>query len=189
MKRIIAVLSIFLLINLGQGCRKEHFRITDIRFNLAEIKENKYNDKTQIVYTCTPTVKDKLVFVISYYTEFVAQNSLDFGNSCYATSLPSKIDNPLLEETFSLTFNKPFVYNGDTITELTNVFDIEKIRNEIDMYENHMAFCSMGADKVIDLSKDFFKKATFDKSEYEVKFSCKTSDGLTFSKNILIEFK
>jgi len=189
MKKIIAILSIFLLVNLGQGCRTEHFIITDIRFNLAEIKENKYNDKTQIVYTCTSTVKDKLVFVISYYTEFVAQNSLDFGNACYALTLPSKIDNPLLEETFSLTFNKPFVYNGNTITELTNVFDIEKIRNEIDMYENYMAFCSMGADKVIDFSNEFFEKAIFDKSEYEVKFSCKTSDGLTFSKNLLIEFE
>lgn len=189
MIRIIAILSIFLLINLGQGCRTEHFVITDIRFNLAEIKENKYNDKTQIVYTCTSTVKDKLVFVISYYTEFVAQNSLDFGNSCYASTLPSKIENPLLEETFSLTFNKPFVYYGDTITELTNVFDIEKIRNEVDMYANNMAFCSMGADKVIDFSNEFFQKATFDKSEYEVKFSCESSDGLTFSKNILIKFE
>ena|SRR5690554_6759056 len=189
MKKIIAILSIFMLINLGQGCRTEHFLISDIRFNLAEIKENKYNDKTQIVYTCVSTVKDKLVFVISYYTEFVAQNSFDFGNACYALTLPSKVDNPLLEDTFSLTFDKPFVYDGDTITELTNVFDIEEIRNEIDIYENHMAFCSMGADKVIDFSNDFFEKSTFDKSKYVVDFSCETSDGLTFTKNITIEFE
>ncbi len=189
MKKVIAILSIFILINIGLGCRTEHFLISDIRFNLAEIKKNKYNDKTKIVYTCTSIVKDKLVFVISYYTDFVAQNSLGFGNACYALTLRSEIDNPLLEETFSLTFDKSFVYNGDTITELTNVFDIEEIRDEIDMYENHMVFCSMGADKVIDFSNNFFEKATFDKSEYQVDFSCKTSDGLTFSKNINIEFE
>ncbi len=189
MKRIIVILGVFLLINIGQGCRTEHFLISDIRFNLAEIKENKYNDKTQIVYTCTSTVKDQLVFVISYYTEFVAQNSFDFGNACYALTLPREIDNPLLEETFSLTFDKPFIYNGDTISGLTNIFDLVEIRDEIDMYENHMAFCSMGADKVIDFSSDFFEKATFDKSEYEVYFSCETSDGLTFSKNINIDFE
>ena len=178
-----------MLINLGQGCRTEHFLISDIRFNLAEIKENKYNDKTQIVYTCTSTVKDKLVFVISYYTEFVAQNSLNIGSTCYATTLPSKIDNPLLEETFSIKFDKPFKYNGENIPESTNIFDIEEIKAEIDMYENYMAFCNMGADKVIDFSQNFFEKATFEKTDYDVVFSCETSDGITFMKTITIKFE
>ena len=183
------MLSIFLLINLGQSCRTEHYIISDIRFSLAEIEENKYNDKTQIVYTCTTTVKDKLVFVISYFTEFVAQNSFDFGNACYALTLNKEIDNPLLEETFSINFNKPFEYNGEEITELTNVLDIEEIRDEIDIYENYMTFCSMGADKVIDFSHEFFANATFEKAEYEVNFSSKTSDGITFVKTITIEFE
>ena len=183
------MVNLFILINIGQSCRTEHLLITDIRFNSAEIKENKYNDKTQIVYNCTSTVKGKLVFVISYYTEFVAQNSLNIGNSCYALTLPSKIDNPLLEETFSLKFDKPFKYNGENIAESTNVFDIEVIRDEIDMYENYMAFCSMGADKVIDFSHNFFEKATFEEREYEVVFSCETSDGKRFMKNITIYFE
>ena len=189
MKRIIFLVSIFLLISIGQSCRTEHFLISDIRLNLAEIKENKYNDKTKIVYNCTSTVKGKLVFVISYYTEFVAQNSLNIGNSCYALTLPRKIDNPLLEETFSLKFDKPFKYNGENITESTNLFDIKVIRDEIDMYKNHMSFCNMGADKVIDFSQNFFEKATFEEKEYEVAFSCETSDGKKFMKNITIDFK
>ncbi len=189
MKRIIVLVGIFLLINIGQSCRTEHFLISDIRLNLAEIKENKYNDKTQIVYNCTSTVKGKLVFVISYYTEFVAQNSLNVGNSCYATTLPSKIDNPLLEETFSLKFDKPLKYNGENIAESINLFDIEEIRAEIDMYENHMSFCSMSADKVIDFSQNLFEKVTFEKGEYEVTFSCETSDGKRFMKNITIDFE
>lgn len=189
MKRIIVLACIFLLINFGQSCRTEHFLITDIRFDLAEIKENKYNDKTQIVYTCTTTVKEKLVFVISYYREFVAQNSLNIGNSCYATTLPSKIDNPLLEETFSLKFDKPFKYNGEDIADSTNLFDLEEIRDEIDMYENHMSFCNMSANKVIDFSQNFFEKATFEEQEYDVVFSCETSDGKRFMKNITIDFE
>jgi len=189
MKRIIVLVSIFLLINIGQSCRTEHFLITDIRFNLAEIEKNKYNDKTQIAYNCTSTVKGKLVFVISYYREYVAQNSLNIGNSCYALTLPSKIDNPLVEETFSLKFDKPFKYNGGNIAESTNLFDIELIRDEIDMYENHMVFCNMSANIVIDFSQNFFEKATFDKGEYEVTFSCETSDGKRFIKNITIDYK
>lgn len=186
MKKLVSLLGILLLTNLG-GCGAEHFLITDILFSLAEISKDD-KDKTQISYTCTSTVKDRLVFVVSYDTKFVAQNSLGLGHACYALSLGRKIDNPLLEETFSLTFSKPFVYHGDTIAELTNVFEIENIRYEIDMYENNLAFCNSGADKVIDFSNEFFEKAIFDKSEHEVKFSCKTSDGLAFAKNILIEF-
>jgi hypothetical protein len=189
MKRIIVLLSIFLLINLGQSCRTEHYIISDIRFSLAEVKEDNYNDKTQIVYICTSTVKDNLVFIISYFTEFVAQNSFDFGNACYALTLDKEIDNPLLEQTFSINFNKPFAYNGVEIAELTNVFEIEEIRDEIDIYENYMTFCGMSADKVIDFSQEFFAKATFEKAEYEVTFSCQTSDGIAFLKTITIVFE
>jgi len=189
MKRIIALLSIFLLINIGQSCRPEHLLISDIHFNLAEIKENKYSDKTQIVYACTSSVKDKLVFVISYETEFVAQNFFNIGSTCYATHIHRIIDNPLLEETFSIKFDKPFEYDGENIPVSTNIFDIEDIRSEISMYENHMTFCNMSADKVIDFSQDFFERATFEKTEYEVVFSCETSDGITFMKTITIEFE
>lgn len=189
MKRIIVLMIMFLLINMGQSCRTEHFIVTDIRFSLAEIKENKFNDKTQIFYDCTSTVKEKLVFVVSYHTEFVAQNALNIGNSCYALTLPRKIDNPLLEETFSLKFDKPFLYNGENIAESTNLFEVAAIKDEIDLYENHMAFCDMGADKVIDFSPDFFEKATFEKGTYEVVFACQTSDGKKFMKKITIDFE
>ncbi len=189
MKRIIAILSIFLLMNIGQNCRPEHYLITDIVFNLAKV-EGKHKDKQHINYTCTTSVKDKLVFVVSYDTEFVAQNnSFDIGNSCYALSLARKIDNPLLEETFSLKFDKSFIYKGKIIPENTNLFELETVLSEIDIYENYNAFCSMGADRVIDFSQEFFENAIFEKTEYGVEFSCKTSDDIEFIKNIIITFE
>lgn len=189
MKRTIVFISLFLLVSVWQSCRVEHFLITDIRFHLAEVYQNKYKDKQQIVYNCTTTVQDKLVFVISYHTEFIAQNTLNISNSCYARTLGRVIDNPLLENTFSLKFNKPFDYNGKNIPELTDVFGVKDIREEIVIYENYMAFCNMGADRVIDFSQAFFKKATFQKTEHEVTFSCETSDGVRFIKRITINFE
>ena len=190
MRKVIAIISIFLLMGIGQNCRTVHYVITDIRFHLAKIEGKKHKEKQHIHYDCTSSVKDELVFVISYYTEIVAQNSfLDFGNTCYAFTSPTKIDNPLLEETFSLKFDKSFVYKGEVIPEGTNLFDLETILQEIDVYENYNAFCSMGADNVIDFSQAFFDESVFEKTEYGVNFSCKTSDGKEFNKSIIITFE
>lgn len=188
MKRIIVMLSILFLGTVWQSCRKEHFLINDISFHLAEIKVSK-KDKRDIEYTCTSTVKDKLVFVISYHTEYVTQNYLNIGSSCYAMTLGKIIDNPLHEESFSLKFDKPFNYNGKNIVESTNIFEIGDIRKEIETYENFMSFCGMTADKVIDFNQLFLKNAIFEKTEHEVTFSCETSDGITFTKKITINFE
>ena len=48
---------------------------------------------------------------------------------CYATSKPRVNDNELLRNTFSLTFDKEFTYNGITIPAMTNIFEIETIKN------------------------------------------------------------
>lgn len=189
MKVIIIVLAL-LLINIGHGCRTQHYLIADIGFNLAEIKEDRYKDKQKRVYRCESIVKDKLIFVISYYTEFIVQNTYPgIGNTCYALTLPRKIDNPLQEETFSLTFDQPFEYKGDIIEEKTNIFKIEDIRKEIDIYENHMSFCSMGADKIFEFSQSFFENATFQKKEHRVYLHCKTSDNKILNKEITIVFE
>ena len=189
-KKIFVLLAIFILVNLGQSCRPEHFLIIDIDFNAALIWENKYKDKQNIVYRCTSSIKDKLVFVISYKTEYVSGYISNIGNVCYATSVPRVNDNSLLRNTFSLTFNKEFSHNGNIIPAMTNIFRIDTIAEEIDEYENYMTFCSMGADLVLDFSDKFFKNSVFDKmEEYVVTFSCETSDDKLFEKTIRIRFE
>ena len=189
-KKIFMILAIFVLMNLGQGCRTEHYLIIDIDFNAAFIWENKYKDKQKIVYRCTSTINDKLVFVISYKTRYVSAYIPSLGNVCYALTLPRVNDNSLLRSTFTMTFDKNFTYHGETISAMTNIFEINSITNEIDEYENHMVFCGMGADLVLDFSDNFFKNAVFDTSEeYVVTFSCKTSDDLFFEKTIIINFE
>jgi len=189
-KRILILFIIFFLLNFGQSCKPEHFSIIDVDFNAALIKENKYNDKKQIVFNCTSSIKDKLIFIISYKTEYLYGQNFNFGNACYATTVPKVNDNSLLRNTFSITFDKSFIYNGETIPSLTNFYEYEDITSEIDEYENYMAFCGKGADIVLEFSDNFYNKSVFDSTgEYLVTFSCKTSDGKTFDKQIPIKFE
>jgi len=189
MKRLLlfTVFSIFIII--FQSCWNVHYRITDIRFGLAEIEENKYTDKS-VSYNCTSVVKDKLIFIISHYEEYVSQYMYnELGSACYAFTKGRTIDNPLLEESFSLKLNKTFLYEGREIPKETNIFSVEEIYKEVDIYKTYNSFCGMGADKVLDFSDEFFKRAVFQKDEYKVSFSCRTCEGQVFNKTIIINFE
>ena len=166
----------------------------DIDFNAATIIDNKhyiqYKDKRLIVYDCTSNVKNKLVFVISHKTEIRYGHIPNFGNVCYAYTPAKVYDNKLLRNTFSMTFDKAFTYNGNIISATTNIFEIESITNEIDEYESRMRFCGAGADLVLDFSDRFFRNCEFDTTEeHIVTFSCETSDGKFFVKTINVKFQ
>ena len=191
-KKIFVLVAMFVLLNLGQSCRTEHYLIVDIEINAASIEENN-NDKQKIYYDCTTSIKDKLVFVISYKTEFLHGYIPNSGNVCYALTLPRVNDNELLHNTFSLKFDKTFIYQDNEIPALTNIFEIETIAKEIDKYEKQMyrgSTCGMGADFIIDFSDNFFNNSIFDTTEdYIVIFSCETSDEKFFEKTTTIKFE
>ena len=189
MKKVIALLGIYLLmITSSVSCRKVHVLITDIRFLGASINytgvEPKFNH-----YDSTTVFTEDLIFVISYSTEYVACLNSNLIQSCYATKYARIYDNKLLQDTYSITFDKPFVYENDTIPAEQNIFQIGKIKSEINIFESNMAFEGAGADEIIDFSDNFNKKVKFDTQIYRVKFSCKTSDNREFENHIDVEFK
>jgi len=190
-KKLFALFAIFILTTLSQSCGKPFKRlIIGVDFSAAYIRENS-NEKRSIHFGCTHIIKDKLVFVISYKWEDVSAYIPNFGSVCYAAFNPGYVYvNELLRETFSITFDKPFVYYGETISENTNIFEIDVIKKEIDMYKNIMVFCNRGADLVIDFSDNFFKNSVFyTTDEYNVTFSCKTSDEKFLERTIMIKFE
>ena len=188
-KKVIITLGLFILMNFGQSCNPEHFLIIDISFQAAMIKDNNYKDKQHIFYGCTSSIKDKLVFIITYHTEYLYGYTGGFGNVCYARTVGHIDDNKLLRETYSLSFDKPFSYNGNTIEQEVNIFEVESIVKEIDEYVNYKTFCNASANLVLDFSDVFFKNATFEFAEYVVTFSCKTSDDKFFIKSIVVTFE
>ena len=194
-KKIFVLLAIFALMNFGQGCfPPEHYLIIDIDFNAALIEKND-KDKQAIHFACTSTIKDRLIFIISYETEYLYGYISNFGNVCYATSKPRVNDNEVLRNTFSITFDKEFSYNGNTISSMTNIFEIDAITKEIDEYKNSILLRNpsgnvIHADIVLDFSDKFFKNSVFDPTkEYIVTFSCETSDEKFFKKTIMIKFE
>ncbi len=193
MKQFTCFLLLFLFVNIT-GCRVEHFLITGIKFSGIESDvlygKNK-NDRLE-GYICTTEFKDQILFVVSYERElqYVAGNiSNGIGSKCYATSLGTAYDNSLLEQTFSICFNKPFDYAGQTYNADTNILDFPEILDEIKfIYDFNQGICCGGTDIIIEFSDTFAQNASFSEDSYAVTFSCETSDKKFLQAETTVKF-
>lgn len=173
-KKVLIISSILLICTILHSCfPTDYYRIIDIEFEAkGEPDLNKI-----------PYVNENLQFIITPKLELerAAQNYIPtMVNSCYATSRGSALENSLVEESFSLSFSKPFTYNGELIPANTNIFDNESIRKEIKIeYPNNT---SIYDPTYIKFSELFFQNSTFEEGLSEVTFSCETSDEKSFSK-------
>jgi hypothetical protein len=57
------------------------------------------------------------------------------------------------------------------------------IKNEIEIYQSN------NADKVFEFSQNFKKQSVFTSDDYEVTFSCSTSDNKNFEKKIIVKIE
>lgn len=190
MKKLISIILLFSIFLLPQfSCNKLHYLISDINFSGATLSK-KGDEPYWNIYKQTNVFTKDLVFVISHQVELVtAVIDLNFISSCYAFKKGSILDNGLLKNTFSISFDKQFIYKGETIEAGTNLFKVESIKENIRIFESYMAFNNGGADAVIEFSDDFIKNTEFNRDKYIVKFECETSNNLKFSKSIEAEFK
>lgn len=188
-KKLLSLVLLFAVLGLGKSCKPEHYLITGIDFNTAKIFKSS-SKKESIVFSCTSLVKDKLIFILSYETEYLYGFLNTIGSTCYALTVPKVFDNNIVKSTFSLAIDKPIIYKGNTIPSMTNLFKIEDIATEIEQYENNMAVCGKGADIVFEFSDEFMVNSSFEKNEYyEITFSCQTTDNKTLNKSIKIKFE
>lgn len=189
MKRIFSILGLYVLLFIStQSCEPIHILITNIRFESATF-DRVTTDNQSKVYKDTSIFTKDIIFIISYYSGDVSTISYGFSSNCYAYSRGLVYDNYLLDDTYSLKFDHPFTFNNDTIRAGTNIFGVESIRKEINVFETYNAFHYMGADKVMEFSDYFVKNSRFNADKYKVTFYCKTSDNKEFNKEIVVEFK
>lgn len=178
-KRAVLILLVLFLGSVILGCQKAHRFISDIEFTVLGSVDA---DGETIVY-------NSLTFEIKSEFARVSHNYVpQLVDQCYATSLGLVLDNTLLAETFALRFAKPFVFRNETIPAMTNVFEIEDIRELITIYEddnNPYDYCGI---TVIDFDYFFTEKTVFEGS-YTAIFSCGTSDGLFFEKETRFRFQ
>lgn len=182
MKKFFCFLFLFLFVNIT-GCRVEHFLLTGIKFSAIEHHTYFYGkDKKSRSegYICTTEFKDQALFAISFEREFQYRAD-NFGNgigvACYARSLGTAYDNSLLEDTFSISFDKPFHYAGQTCNADTNILDFSEIRDEVKfIYDINKTVCGGNSDIIIEFSDAFTENSSFIEEYYKVTFSCATSD-------------
>jgi hypothetical protein len=183
------IIIFFVVLSLGKGCSPEHFIINNIDFNAA-IVSKKHDRKEFTVYNCTSSIKDKLIFILSYETEYLYGFFGTIGSTCYATTVPKIFDNEIVTSSMSLVIDKPFIYKGRTISSMTNLFNVEDITSEVDNYKNSMVFCGKGADLVFEFSEEFMVNSSFKKNEiYEFIFLCQTTDKKIFRKSVRLKFE
>ncbi|PKB18449.1 hypothetical protein [Flavobacterium sp. 5] len=185
MKKILKIIGIYLfLIVVNQSCLNEHDYISDIEFSGAT-GSNLNNEKNYNYFTKTDVLKNDIIFIIGYKYQSMASLDLGLSEKCYAFSGGQSIDNDILEDTYSLKFDRPFKYKNLIINANQNLFEIDEIKNQIKIYEG----LSEGANKVILFSQEFKSESVFTSEDYEVTFNCSTSDNRNFEKKIIVKIE
>lgn len=181
MKKLFKFIGIYLcLIVMSECWSPQHYLISDIEFNGATVSERK-KEREYNRFTQTNVLKNDLVFIITYKTDFIASLDLGLSAKCYAFKRGRVNDNSLLENTYSLKFDHPFKYKNVTINANQNLFEIDNIKSQIQIYDG------LYTDKIFEFSQNFKSESVFTSDDYEVTFSCSTSDNKNFEKKIIVK--
>src|SRR5690606_14036484 len=106
-------------------------------------------------------------------------------SSAQATSKCAEFQNQLLISSYQISFDRPFVLNEDTIPTNTELLSIPLINSgtDITLEEN----CDFVDSRIIFRSV-LINQMQFETGEYEVTFTCSTSDGRNFTKTRRVIF-
>nr|WP_315258391.1 hypothetical protein [uncultured Flavobacterium sp.] len=183
MRKTLKIIGIYLfLIVANQSCSPDHYFISDIEFSGATISErNKEREKNH--FTETDVLKNDIIFIIRNKIDYITSLDLGISSKCYAFSKGEVIDNHILESTYSLKFDHSFKYKNLTVDANTNLFEIDELKNQIEIYNGY------GADKVFEFSQEFKTESVFTSDDYEVTFNCSTSDNRHFEKKIIVKIE
>src|SRR5690606_7553323 len=162
----------------GHSCRSEHFIITDIEFySLAT--QDEYPG-----YVQTENFTTGIIFGIKYIKEFVSAANFDISTRAYATTLPQKIDNPVIEESITLSFDRPFYHNGQLVPANQNIFENSDIFNQIILEKRDYAPYPI----LITFTDEFISSSEFSAGIFAALLTCETTDNRFFEKSIEVQF-
>lgn len=134
-----------------------------------------------------PTLDREIMFFVwADNSRTICQSpKLELLPSAYATSICYRFTNSLMQSSFALSFDRPFVHQNDTIPAGTDLFLQPEIAREIssildescDWYYSEITF-----------SAALRNACLFEAGEYEVNFKCETSDGRKFDESTSVIF-
>ncbi|MEM6348199.1 MAG: hypothetical protein AAF927_30235 [Bacteroidota bacterium] len=112
--------------------------------------------------------------------------SIPFIHTAYAFSPCARFTNSLLQSTFTLSFDREFIYENETIAANTNLLNHPQIAAEIQIEINED--CDLYSSRLI-FSTALRNASTFETDEYLVSFSCETSDERQFNDSARVIFR
>lgn len=190
MKKSIALVGCFIMLLLADfSCLPGPFnyQIIDIEIRGARLKE-KNLDKAYNIYADTSVFTKDVQFIVTNVTNF-ASRSVGLVNRCYAYSPFTTIINPLIDDSFSLKFDRPFTYKNNIINADQNLLNVSELKNEIAIFKSHCNTKNRFSVKIIEFSTNLINNSSFESGTYQVTISCRSSDNRAFEKKISVEFK
>jgi len=112
---------------------------------------------------------------------FSSIKNIDLFSKCYATTVCTKWQNSLDVSSFSMTFDRNFVFDSDTIEAGVDILGLKSIRTDI-VIDKDNDDCKYII-YTINFSTELTNRLIFESGEYIVGFSCKTTDGQEFNKS------
>lgn len=177
--------AIAVVISMLSGCfSTEHYLITDFRFwGVEQINPEEINDVNKRFRSVRDTLKHKLFFEIETIMEYQYGylNNLSLVESCYATTVPQKVDNELILESLELRLDADIYFETDTIFQNTDLWNHPTIKK----YRCYHTYdVNLDSNIVIGFSDSFYDKINIPLNEYTIELVCLTNDNKKMSKSI-----
>ena len=158
--------------------------ITDIVFKGGNYPPNKNTDVDDL----TKKIDFYVIAGSSQVNRFAGIKNIDLFSKCYAITKSAKWQNSLDISSFSMTFDRSFVFESDTIRAGIDILKLGRMISHISIDKNKEEPDSFVVFYQINFSPELKNQLTFESGEYEVNFSCRTTDEKEFSKSRRVIF-
>jgi hypothetical protein len=185
-KRLKALLGLYTLIVISalvNGCCKGEYRLTG--FDYVTATETVIEPDSTVRYMDITKVTGEFRITANLQMEMASNNNLSLMNSSYALSCDYPTINPIAENSITISMDRGFVLNGDSIPPNTNllIYNNSGIIKEsyIDRYSNR------GPLEFV-FTEDFFTNSILANGDYVFTIIALTEEGVKFESDIELEF-
>lgn len=178
--KVVILLSIGSILSILISCfSTEHYLIKNIEFEACELTNPGAKDEDMHFISIKDTMKDRLFFAINciYEHEYGFLKSNPLLPSCYATSVPKKMDNYIMMDEIELCLDGDIYFENDTIVAGTNLWNHASIK-EYKWERLGGEYGGVSTRFLIGFTDALHDKLRIPPKNYTIELTCKTNDGL-----------
>ena len=185
-KRLKALLGLYTLIVVSaliNGCCRGEYRLTG--FDYVTATETVVEPDSTVRYIDITKVTGEFRITANLQMKMASNNNLSLMNSSYAFSCHLPTKNPIVENSISISMDRGFILNGDTITPNTNLLIHENSGIMEEYYSDN--YSNTGPLEFV-FTKDFFTNSILANGDYVFTINALTEEGVKFESEIELEF-